>query len=81
MQTTVIGFYAGCKTPAFFLLLLIMAKEQWHPIHYAIIFFGICMLCMVYQISEYKKCKQLINNKYNQQDTLLIEQSHEFDFE
>lgn len=64
----------------FFCLNLRMIKENWQPIHYAIMIFAVLLLMLMAQYNMYIKSVQEIELKYDT-DTLLIEQSHEFDNE
>jgi len=64
----------------FFCLNLRMIKENWQPIHYAILIFAVFLLMVMAQYNMYVKSVQEIELKYDT-DTLLIEQSHEFDDE
>lgn len=57
-----------------------MIKENWQPIHYAIMIFAVLLLMLMAQYNMYIKSVQEIELKHNA-DSLLIEQSHEFDNE
>tara|TARA_R110001592_G_scaffold333682_2_gene617602 strand:- start:267 stop:623 length:357 start_codon:yes stop_codon:yes gene_type:complete len=71
-------FYAGWKIPAFFFdYIYAMIKQNWHPVHWLMIAFAICMILLLIQFNYIiDQCKPVDKNNVN--DTLHIEQSHEF---
>jgi len=58
-----------------------MINEKWHPVHWVILAMGLCMILLMIQfnyIMEHCKPVDKTKDNLNKQDTLIIEQSHEF---
>jgi len=54
-----------------------MINEKWHPVHWVIRAMGLCMILLMIQFNYIiDQCKPVDKNNVN--DTLYIEQSHEF---
>jgi len=58
-----------------------MKREKWYPVHWAILAMGLCMILLMIQFNYIlDHCKPINENIDGSvvQDTLIIEQSHEF---